>query len=116
MEVISGAIGFEKVHYKAISALNIDDYIKNFLEYCNKSSENIYIKCAITHLWFVSIHPYDDGNGRISRAIKHNLNTEFKLYSISTVINSDRKAYYKILDKTTNLFLNRIFDVGIDNF
>ena len=116
MEVISGAIGFEKVHYKAISALNIDDYIKNFLEYCNKSSENIYIKCAITHLWFVSIHPYDDGNGRILRVIKHNLNTESKLYSISTVINSDRRAYYEILDKTTNLFLNRIFDVGIDNF
>lgn len=67
-------------------------------------------------MWFVSIHPYDDGNGRILRVIKHNLNTESKLYSISTVINSDRRAYYEILDKTTNLFLNRIFDVGIDNF
>ncbi len=117
MEVISGAIGFEKVHYKAIPVSKIDDDIKNFLEYCNTSSENIYIKCAIAHLWFVSIHPYDDGNGRISRAItdyilsKYSLNTEFKLYSISTAINSDRKAYYEILDKTTNLFLNRTFDI-----
>ena len=117
MEVISGAIGFEKVHYKAIPASKIDDDIKNFLEYCNTSSENIYIKCAVVHLWFVSIHPYDDGNGRISRAItdyilsKYSLNTEFKLYSISTAINSDRKAYYEILDKTTNLFLNRTFDI-----
>ena len=117
MEVISGAIGFEKVHYKAIPASKIDDDIKNFLEYCNTSSENIYIKCAIAHLWFVCIHPYDDGNGRISRAItdyilsKYSLNTEFKLYSISTAINSDRKAYYEILDKTTNLFLNRTFDI-----
>lgn len=118
MEVISGAIGFEKVHYKAIPVSKIDDDIKNFLEYCNTSSENIYIKCAIAHLWFVSIHPYDDGNGRISRAItdyilsKYSLNTEFKLYSISTAINSDRKAYYEILDKTTNLFLNRTFDIS----
>ena len=117
MEVISGAIGFEKVHYKAIPASSIDEDIKNFLEYCNISSENIYITSAIAHLWFVSIHPYDDGNGRISRAItdyilsKYSLNTEFKLYSISTAINIDRKAYYEILDKTINLFLNRAFDI-----
>lgn len=117
MEVISGAIGFEKVHYKAIPVTKIPEYIKNFLEYCNTSSESIYITSAIAHLWFVSIHPYDDENGRISRAItdyilsKYSLNTEFKLYSISTAINSDRKAYYDILDKTTNLFLNRTFDI-----
>ncbi|NCB13886.1 MAG: Fic family protein [Erysipelotrichia bacterium] len=117
MEVISGAIGFEKVHYKAIPVSKIDEDIKIFLEYCNTSSENIYIKCAIAHLWFVSIHPYDDGNGRISRAItdyilsKYSLNIEFKLYSISTAINNDRKAYYDILDKTTNLFLNKTFDI-----
>ena len=117
MEVISGAIGFEKAHYKAIPVSKIDDDIKNFLEYCNTSSENIYIKCAIAHLWFVSIHPYDDGNGRISRAItdyilsKYSSNIDFKLYSISTAINSDRKAYYEILDKTTNLFFNRTFDI-----
>lgn len=117
MEVISGAIGFEKVHYKAIPVSKINEDITNFLNYCNSSAENVYIKCAIAHLWFVSIHPYDDGNGRISRAItdyilsKYTSNTEFKLYSISTAINNDKKTYYEMLDKTTNLFLNRTFDI-----
>ncbi len=117
MEVISGAIGFEKVHYKAIPVSNMHEDIDNFLHYCNNSDENIYIKSAIAHLWFVSIHPYDDGNGRISRAItdfilsKNRSNTQFKLYSISTAINNDRKGYYDILDKTTNLFLNKNFDI-----
>lgn len=119
MEVVSGAIGCEKVHYKAVPLSSMDEDIKNFLEYSNNSDENIYIKAAIAHLWFVSIHPYDDGNGRISRAItdsilsKQTLHTEFKLYSISTAINSDRKAYYDVLDQTTNLFKNRNFDITL---
>ncbi len=117
MEVISGAIGYEKVHYKAIPVEKIDKNIENFLKYCNESFENLYIKAAIVHIWFVIIHPYDDGNGRIARAItdyvlsQNNTNTQFKLYSISTAIKKDRKAYYDILDKTTNLFLNREFDI-----
>ena len=117
MEVVSGAIGHEKVNYKAIPVENINKDIENFLKYCNESSENIYIKAAIVHIWFVIIHPYDDGNGRIARAItdyilsKNSSNTEFKLYSISTAINKDRRAYYDILDKTTNLFLNKDFDL-----
>ncbi len=117
MEVVSGAIGFEKVHYKAVPLSQIDTDIKNFLDYCNSSDENIYIRSAIAHLWFVSIHPYDDGNGRIARAItdyilsRQTLHTQFKLYSVSTVINSDRRAYYTILDNTTNLFKNRDFDI-----
>jgi len=117
MEVVSGVIGFEKVHYKAVPLSKMDEDIENFLDYCNKSDKNIYIKSAIAHLWFVSIHPYDDGNGRISRAItdyilsEQTLHTQFKLYSISTAINSDRKSYYDILDKTTNLFKNRDFDI-----
>ncbi|MBT3690338.1 Fic family protein [bacterium] len=117
MEVVSGAIGFEKVHYKAVPISTLNDDMKNFLDYCNTSKENIYIKSAIAHLWFVSIHPYDDGNGRVSRAItdyilsQQTLNTQFKLYSISTAINNDRKGYYDILDKTTNLFLNKTFDI-----
>ncbi|MFK5937673.1 MAG: DUF4172 domain-containing protein [Sulfurimonas sp.] len=119
MEVVSGAIGYEKVHYKAVPLSSMNEDIKNFLDYCNSSDENIYIKSAIAHLWFVSIHPYDDGNGRISRAItdsilsKQTLHTEFKLYSISTAINSDRKAYYDVLDQTTNLFKNRNFDITL---
>lgn len=117
MEVVSGAIGFEKTHYKAIPFEKIEEDIKSFLEYCNTSNENIYIKAAIAHIWFVIIHPYDDGNGRIARAItdyilSHNNPTaQFKLYSISTAIIKDRTAYYDILDKTTNLFLNKDFSI-----
>ncbi len=117
MEVISGAIGHEKVHYKAVPVEKIESDIEKFFSYCNKSSENIYIKAAIAHIWFVIIHPYDDGNGRIARAItdyvlsRNTSTTQFKLYSISTAINSDRKGYYDILDKTTNLFLNKEFDL-----
>jgi Fic family protein len=117
MEVVSGAIGHEKVHYKAVPLEKLDDDIDNFLKYCNENSENIYIKSAIAHIWFVIIHPYDDGNGRIARAItdyilsQNTSTTKFKLYSISTAISNDRIGYYNILDNTTNLFLNRDFDL-----
>ncbi|MEA2048880.1 MAG: Fic family protein [Campylobacterota bacterium] len=117
MEVVSGAIGHEKVHYLALPAERIEKEIEVFLDFCNRSKENIYIKSAIAHLWFVVIHPYDDGNGRIARAItdyilsKDTLVTQFKLYSISTAISNDRKGYYDILDNTTNLIKNRSFDI-----
>jgi len=117
MEVISGAIGHEKVHYKAVPVEKLESDMEKFLSYCNESSENIYIKSAIAHIWFVIIHPYDDGNGRIARAItdyilsQNTSSTQFKLYSISTAINSDRKGYYDSLDKTTNLFLNKGYDL-----
>jgi Fic family protein len=120
MEVISGAIGHEKIHYLAPPTSKIDDDITTLFEYCNVSDENIYIKSAIAHLWFVIIHPYEDGNGRVARAITDYILaqgtttfTQFKLYSISTAINSDRKGYYNILDKTTNLFKNREFDITL---
>ena len=117
MEVVSGAIGHEKVHYLALPSKLIEKDINNLLKWIETSEENTYIKSAIAHLWFVSIHPYDDGNGRIARAItdyilstKENIQTDFKLYSVSTAINNERKAYYDTLDRTTNLFINRDFD------
>jgi len=115
MEVVSGAIGHEKVHYLAVPKKQIKKDVLALLKWCNESEENIYIKSALAHLWFVTIHPYDDGNGRIARAITDYLLSEtsqdsFKLYSISTAINSDRKGYYEVLDRTTNLFKNREYD------
>jgi Fic family protein len=117
MEVVSGAIGHEKVHYVAVPQEHIEKDMQELLEWCECSDENIYIKAAIVHLWFVSIHPYDDGNGRIARAMTdyvlsqyHRGVSQFKLYSISTAINNDRRGYYEILDRTTNLFVNRDFD------
>jgi Fic family protein len=117
MEVVSGAIGHEKVHYKAVPLESLDSDMEEFLKYCNESDENIYIKSAIAHIWFVIIHPYDDGNGRIARAITDYIlsgntsSTEFKLYSISTAISNDRVGYYEILDIATNLFLNKEYDL-----
>ena len=118
MEVVSGAIGHEKVHYLAIPSNQIENDMQEFLFYCNESSDNVYIKSALAHLWFVAIHPYDDGNGRIARAITDYLlsevsQTSFKLYSMSTAINSDRKGYYEVLDRTTNLFMNRKYDFTV---
>ena len=117
MEVVSGAIGHEKVHYLAPPKALLEKDVNDLLEWIRTSTENSYIKSALAHLWFVSIHPYDDGNGRIARAItdyilssREDAQTRFKLYSVSTAINNERKSYYAILDKTTNLFINRDFD------
>ena len=117
MEVVSGAIGYERVHFLAPPANKLNEDIAQLLAYCESNSENIYIKSAIAHLWFVIIHPYEDGNGRIARAITDYILsqgttfTQFKLYSISTAINDDRKGYYAILDRTTNLLKNSGFNI-----
>ncbi len=117
MKVIENtfARGGATVKYMAPPFRAIEDDIQRLLEYCNKSEENPYIKSAIVHLWFVSIHPYDDGNGRISRALAdfvlaHDTAERYKAYSISTAILVNRATYYEILDETTNLFKNRHYD------
>jgi len=83
--------------------------------YINEREENPYIKSAIAHIWFVSIHPYDDGNGRIARAITNyvlskELGLDHKYYSLSTAIKQDKKGYYDSLEKSQNLFYNRSFE------
>lgn len=102
MQVVSGGIGKEKIHYEAIPAKNIQNDMQAFLRYCNNAFINPYAKSAIAHLWFVIIHPYDDGNGRIARAIADFAlpNKNVKLYSISSQINAHKKAYYDILERT----------------
>ncbi|MEA2073482.1 MAG: DUF4172 domain-containing protein [Campylobacterota bacterium] len=115
MEVVSGHHGREKVHYRAILAKDIKQNIEELLEYINNSSENLYIKSAKAHLWFVSIHPYDDGNGRIARVIadyilSREMHLEYKYFSISSAIELDKKAYYDTLEKSQNLLYNRAYD------
>ena len=115
MEVVSGAHGKEKVHYRAVNADRIEKDIEKLLEYVNSSSENSYIKSAKAHLWFVSIHPYDDGNGRIARVIadyilSKNKNLEYKYFSISSAIQLDKKGYYEALESSQNLLYNREYD------
>lgn len=112
MQVISGAMGKEKVHYQASDADRVDDEMKAFCDWFN-SADNIdpVLKAAIAHLWFVTVHPFDDGNGRIARAITdlqlaradHN---HQRFYSMSAQIRKERNAYYNILERTQQNTLN----------
>ena len=101
------------VKYVAPPHNMIDKNISNLIEYCNSATEDPHIKSAIAHLWFVSIHPYDDGNGRISRAIADYLlysDYPYALFSLSSAIRGRHSKYYEILDETTNLYKNRHYD------
>jgi len=115
MEIVSSRGYSETVHYVAPPHSVLIPEMSRFLDYINSSTEEPFIKSAIAHLWFVTIHPYDDGNGRIARAITHyilskELGLEHRYYSLSTAIRQDKKGYYDVLEKSQNLFYNREFD------
>ena len=106
MQVVSGAIGREQIHYEAPEAGRLDVEMNTFLEWFNKGiSIDPVLKAAIAHLWFVTIHPFDDGNGRIARAIADLQlaradGSQQRFYSMSAQIQRERNAYYDILEKT----------------
>jgi len=106
MQVISGVVGKEKVFYEAPSSELLNQEMKAYLKWFNDTPDSL-LKAAIAHLWFVIIHPFDDGNGRITRAITDMVLSSIeesnvsRLYSLSKSINSDRKGYYKALENTT---------------
>lgn len=106
MQVVSGAIGREKVHYEAPAARRLNAEMNRFLKWFNDTTTmDPVLKAAVAHLWFVTIHPFDDGNGRIARAITDMQlasadETRQRFYSMSTQIQRDRNAYYHILEKT----------------
>ena len=106
MQVVSGALGKERVHYQAPPAADVDKEMKAFLEWFDrKTEEDLIIKSAIAHIWFITIHPFEDGNGRIARALSEMLltrsdNSPRRFYSMSAQIRSGRKKYYDILEKT----------------
>lgn len=117
MKVVENTFGRggQTVKYIAPPSKHIDKDIEALLQYCNTSDENPYVKSALVHLWFVTIHPYDDGNGRISRAIADytlsaDISEAYKIYSMSTAIYAKRAEYYETLDMTTNLHKNRQYD------
>ena len=106
MQVVSGAMGKERIHFQAPDWSTIDAEIDLFLDWINNKTDidNI-LKASIAHLWFVTIHPFDDGNGRIARAIADMLlaradNISQRFYSMSSQIRIERKDYYDILEKT----------------
>jgi Fic family protein len=106
MQVVSGAIGREIVHFEAPDASRLEKEMKMFLEWFNsKQSLDPVLKSGIAHLWFVTIHPFDDGNGRIARAIADMQlaradNSARRYYSMSSQIRKRRKEYYQILETT----------------
>lgn len=115
MSVVSNKGTSEKVHYVAPNSDVIYKDMDEFLNYVNNAKENPYVKSAIAHLWFVLIHPYDDGNGRITRAVTNyilsrELGFDHKYFSISSAVKNDLKGYYDVLERSGNLFYNRDFD------
>jgi Fic family protein len=107
MQVVSGRIGKEKIHYVAPPRNRVEEEMKHFFDFiATPNDENGYVRAAIAHLWFVIIHPMDDGNGRIARALSDMMlsraeNSAVRLYSMSAAINDNRRSYYDILEQTT---------------
>lgn len=106
MQVISGPIGRERVHYEAPAAKRIKTEMERFLVWMNdKPDTDLVLRAALAHLWFVTIHPFEDGNGRIARAIADMVlaqseSSPQRFYSMSTQIRAERKAYYDVLEHT----------------
>lgn len=106
MQVVSGPIGKEKVHFQAPEATQVDTEMTAFLRWFNTvENTDPLIRAGIAHLWFVTIHPFDDGNGRIARAIADMVlarseQTTNRFYSMSAQIRKERALYYKNLEQT----------------
>ena len=106
MQVVSGAMGKEKVHYQAPDSTLIESEMVRFIDWFNNENNiDLVLKAAIAHLWFVTIHPFDDGNGRITRTLTDMLlarsdGNSQRFYSMSAQIRKERKQYYEILEST----------------
>ncbi len=106
MQVVSGPAGKEKVHYEAPAAPRLPDEMGRFLTRANEADRmDAVLRAALAHLWFVTIHPFDDGNGRIARAIAdwqlaRSENSAQRFYSMSAQIRIERNDYYDILERT----------------
>ena len=108
MQVVSGGIGKEKVHFEAPPSSRVPEEMENFIRWYNNSSpgnpdsiDNILVRSAIAHLYFESVHPFEDGNGRIGRALSEKALSQGLgqpiLISLSSAIEANKKAYYKAL-------------------
>ncbi len=106
MQVVSGAVGRERVHFQAPEAARLNDEMDAFLKWFEERSKtDPVLRAAIAHLWFVTIHPFEDGNGRIARAIAdmalaRSEKSHQRFYSMSMQIRNERGAYYQILETT----------------
>ena len=106
MKVVSGTFGREKVHFEAPSYERVPHEMNLFLDWLNnKNHFDLVLKSAISHLWFVTIHPFDDGNGRLARAIMdmclaRSDGSKIRFYSMSNQIFKEHKHYNEVLEKT----------------
>lgn len=106
MQVVSGAMGKEKVHFEAPDADRLEEEMRQFINWFNEDKHmDPVIKASVAHLWFVTIHPFDDGNGRIARAVADMQlsradESALRFYSMSAQIQKERKDYYDILEST----------------
>lgn len=104
--IVSGMFGRERIHYIAPSPEKVDDEMRSFIDWFNSEDDVSYIiRSAIAHLWFVSIHPFEDGNGRLARILSDMMlaradKSEYRFYNISSQINKDKNHYYAILEQT----------------
>lgn len=104
--IVSGMFGRERVHYIAPSPERVEEEMANFISWFNgRENINSVVCSAIAHLWFVSIHPFEDGNGRLARILSDMIlaradKSEYRFYNITTQINKDKKHYYDILEQT----------------
>lgn len=106
MRVVSGPVGRERVHYEAPPAAQLDRGMSEFLDWFNgEQGMDGVLRAAIAHLWFVTLHPFEDGNGRIARAIAdmalaRSEDSPQRFYSMSAQIRKERNAYYNVLEAT----------------
>src|ERR1039457_3488385 len=106
MQVASGPFGRERVHFEAPTDERVEREMKDFLDWFDGGPEiDPVLKAGIAHLWFVTIHPFDDGNGRIARAIADQAlgrseKSAQRFYSVSAQIRQERNSYYDILEAT----------------
>ena len=106
MQVVSGPIGREQVHYQALPADRVPDEMARFLRWFEHPGDmDPLLAAGLAHLWFVTIHPFEDGNGRIARTIADMVlarseNSSQRFYSLSAQIRKEHKAYYDMLEKT----------------
>ena len=106
MQVVSGPEGRQRVHYEAPPAKSLGDEMRRFLAWFNDPPEmDGLLRSAVAHFWFVTIHPFDDGNGRIARAIADLALAQMegsgqRFYSVSAQIRAERSRYYEVLERT----------------
>lgn len=129
MQVVSGAMGKEKIHYQAPDSKAVPNEMQRFTEWLNNTDLNPLLAAAIAHLWFVSIHPFDDGNGRICRTITDMIlsrasGEKIRYYSMSAEINRNKKQYYDMLESSQKggmditswiLWFLKILETAIEN-